>query len=501
MSGIQPIVSAQLRVFKPDNESDSPDFIVPGDHPEHGLLSFTVSPRARDEIDQGQVHLVNSDGRYGLGEHHITRGDRVEWYAGLDGPGYGNDYGMSYGTGMTHRWTGMVGETEHERVARGVAELTLDVEDFVFGVLSDRIVHRVFDNEPIHDIIQTLVDLKADEIDTDLAEVDETATVVSQGLNVLEIVTSLAKRADCVLVADGTTLVMEKIEDLSPAFTIDMDSGDLQLPFSVRTNPDDLVNFVRLDGGDANSLDEAQTEQDSWELVTDEQRITQRLRPTRSRADRIEIFTRTVTGSNDRVRVRIQRDDGGSPVDIEDPTADIVNETAVFDTKNEDWTVLFLEGHTFHDQDPWLIVEAAGHPDIEDSDGSDGFEAGINTDNDLTFRTFYRYPIIAEQGDTESQTEFRRIERAKQDESIRTFGGAVDEAENVIERFAQPRKEFQAGVMSERLQSLDIGTMLTLDLPEQGATGDYLLASKQDSWAENGTLFETTVTLQEAASL
>ena len=481
--GPKRLLESELRVWKPGNEDSDPYVVAPGDHEEHGVMSLSVSPRINADVDQGSVELVNADGYYGVNQNPITRGDKVEWWVRLEGESQ-----------LSNRWTGMVTETEYQTVAKTVSYLNLDVEDFVFSVLADRIVYRVFENELITDIITQLIDLKAPEVSTNLPNIDDRTSIVANGLNLLEVIESLALRAGCVLYSRGDTLVMEDVETLTPEFTITPDSKDISYPGKTRTNPDDLVNVVRVDGGNGNALDDAQETQDSFTTVTESSRLTYRLSPTRSRADRIELYTRK-TGSEESINVRIQRDDGAAPVDVSSNSKDIVNAELQYDDgRFEDggWSVFFLDDHVFHDQNPWLIIE---------SSGQDGQEVGVDSNGNPTFRSYYRYPIIAEEIDSESESEYRRIERSKSDESIRTFPEATETALTTLEHNNEPRKEFEVDAQSTRLQNLGIGDVVTLDFPRVGAVGDYILTERSDDYAQGNVHWTVSTTFQEVSSL
>ena len=467
----------------------APDITTPGDHPEHGVESVSVEPRIQGDIDQGTISLANFDGYYGVNQNPITRGDKVEWRVRLEGENT-----------LSERWTGMVTETTYDTVGpgdgpgQGPSYLELDTSDFVFQVLADRTIYRVFEDEPIPEMIRTLVDLKAPEISTDLVDIGQTASVVANGLNLLEVVTSLAVRGDCVLWSDGDTLVMRRVDDLSPQFTISPSTDDISYPWSVTTNPDDLVNFVRVDGGNANALDDAQETQSAYYTVTNSDRLTYQLAPTRSRADRIELYTRK-TGSNEGIKVRIQRDDGGAPLNPGSDSADIVSGKLESDDgrfADDGWSVFFLDDHVFHDENPWLIIE---------SDGDVGQDVGVNDSNEPAFRSYYRYPIIAEQSDPHSQDKYRRIETTENDDSLRTFDSAIDKAGEVLEHNNEPRKEFKADAQSPRLQNLEIGDVVTLDFPRVGAVGDYILSSRTDTYGDGNVHWNVSVTLQEVDSL
>ena len=481
--GPKQLLESELRVWKPGEEDGDPYVVAPGADSDHGVLSVNVSPRINADVDQGTIELANVDGYYGVDQNPVSRGDKVEWWVRLEGE-----------SNLTHRWTGMVTEVGYEASGKGVGFLSLDVEDFVFGVLSDRIIYRVFENEQITSIIDQLIDLKAPELTTNLPNITDRTSIVANGLNLLEVIESLALRADCVLYSDGDTLVMEEIEALSPQFTVSPDTDDVSYPWSVRSNPDDLVTTVRVDGGNANALDDAQETQSSFTTVTSSNRLTHRLSPSRSTADRVEVYTRK-TGSEEAINVRIQRDDGGAPVDVGDQSKDIVNAEIQADDgrfADDGWTVFFLDDHVFHDQNPWLILE---------SGGSEGQEVGVDSSGNPTFRTFYQYPIVAEETDSDAESEYRRIERSKSDESIRTFPEASEQARTTLNHNNEPRKEFTADAQSLRLQTLEIGDVVTLDFPREGAVGDYILTERTDSYSEGNVHWSVSVKLQEVASL
>ena len=461
------LADAELRV----ETTSGQEFVADGDDPDAGVLEVGIEQHAADKIDQADIVLLNNDGRYGT-ENRITRGDKAEWWVRLEGE-----------TELTRRWTGLVEEVSFQRIGPNTREVQLTADDYVFGILSDRVVFRSFFDEPIVDIIESLVNIKAPEITTDLPDTDVIGTetdVVANGKNLLEIVTSLAKRAGALLFGDGTTLRMEPIGNLETKLVLSEDNIDAAIggQYSYVEQPDDLVTFARVDGGDASAEDDVQEDQDGFETVTESDRKTVRIAPTRSKLDRVELIPRQLNEHDESIRVRIQRDDGGQPVDLSDPNADIASREVEPDDprwRDEEWSEWLLQEHIAHDQDPWLIIETTGE---------NGQEIAVAGDGTPTYRTFYSYPIIAESTATADEKRYGRVERAIEEPSIRSFEAAQDEANAVVRENNHPREEFTFEAGSPATFDLEFGDAVRLDFPEDGATGQFVVADRSDTWGE-----------------
>ena len=460
------LADAELRV----ETTSGDEFVAGGDDPVGGVLEVGIDQHAADKIDQADIALLNNDGRYGT-DHRITRGDKIEWWVRLQGE-----------SALSRRWTGLVEDVRFERIGPDVREVELTADDYVFGILSDRIVYRVFIDEPIVDILDSLVESKAPELDVDLPEhtvIDETATVASNGQNVLEIAESLAKRAGCLLYGDGTTLRMEPIDELETALTLHSDNTDVAIggQYSYVEQPDDLVTFVRVDGGDASAVDDVQEARDAWSTITETDRLAVRISPTRSKLDRVELTPRK-TGSGESIVARIQRDDGGAPVDPSDRQADIARAEVEPDEPrwiDGDWTEWIFQEHVAHDQDPWLLLETTGEI---------GQEVAVSTEEEPAYRTHYAFPVIAESSSPSSSERYGRIERSVSDESLRTFDAVQEEVQAQLDEHDRPREEFEFEAASPATFNLEFGDAVRLQFPEDGATGLFAVVDRTDTWGE-----------------
>lgn len=475
------LAEAELRV----ETTAGDEFTATGDDRDGGVLEFDVEQHASDQVDQAEIVLANNDGRYGT-DHRISRGDKIEWWARLEAESV-----------LTRRWTGMVEEVTWQRLAPDTREVVLTADDYVFGVLTDREVYRVFIDEEIDTIVEDLISAKTPELSTDLPDIDETATVPSNGQNLLEIVESLAKRANCLMYGDGSTLRWEQIADLERAVTLSEDNLEAAIggQYSYNENPDDLATFVRVDGGDGAREDDIQETQDDYYTVTDSDRLLVQISPTRSKLDRVELIPRQLPDSSDSISVRIQRDDGtGNPKNPDDSTADIASANLDPDDASwvdDEWSRWTLQEHIAHDEDPWLIVEASG---------GDGQEVAVDANDKLTYRTFYAYPVLAEQPSPTTEAEYGRIERSIKDESIRSFEQAEDEATATLEKYQYPRETFECEAASPATFDLQFGDAVRIDFPEDGAVGQYVVVDRTDVWGEALDL-RTTLTLQSARSV
>ena len=462
------LAAAELVVHTTDGE----EYRIDAGDRQAGVLLATIEQHARDQIDQAEIELLNLDGRYGT-DQRITRGDRIEWHTRLAGEAE-----------LTHRWSGQVEDVAYRRTSQESRTVTLEADDYVFGILSDRIAFRSFVDEFIVDIIADLVGNEAPELDVDLPstdEIDDRATVTANGRNVLEVIEELALQADAYLFADGTTLRMRRVRDLETVLSIGEDTADaiIGTDYEYREEPSDLATFVRVNGSDASAEDDTQLDHDAEATVTASDRLAEQISPTRSKLDRVELIP-FETGSGESITVRVQRAnaDGTGPVAPDDPTADIVSRTLQPDDPRwtnggeSDW---LLNEHVAHDEDPFMLVE---------STGPDGQDVAVDADGNLRYRTFYAYPILAEASDADAEAAFGRVERSVEDRSLRTITAAGRKAEATLEENNQPRELFSADARSPAVFELAFADVVSLDFPNEAATGRFVVQDRVDTFGQ-----------------
>lgn len=446
-------------------------FVAKGDERDGGVELFTIDKHAADLIDQATIGLLNQTGIYGAGENRITRGDQVEWWTRLEGE-----------QSLKRRWTGMIEEVSHQRRPGDVRTVSLTADDYVFGTLSDRLVYRVWDNDSIVDIITDVATRDAG-LSVSLpseSEVTDTATLASNGLNALEVVETMAKRAGLLLYSDHETLVAEEIDQLDTKVTLSEENVTDAIGgnYDHVEQPDDYASFYRVEGGDAAELDDEQETADGWYEVTEDDRLEVQISATRSKLERVELIPRQVEERDEPIVVRIQRDDGGSPANPEDQNADITRqEVQPSDPRwiDEDWSRWIFQAHIIHDEDPWLIVE---------TDGSEGQEVRINESGELTYRTYYAYPVLAESTDTTAENQYGRVERKHEDESVRTLREAQNVADAKIAESNRPREIFSFPAASPSTYRLAFGDAIELNFPKDGAVGRYIVTDITETWGQ-----------------
>lgn len=502
----RPFTEGWLYGWNPDNPNEGSNNVRYADYKFHGddVEFVDLNERAEDLKDVATVQIHNDDGEYtrrGRSEI-IDHGDRVEFQTRRGRPLKAYGSGL-YGDGLYQpelrvRWTGIVRNFSVASNGRNLYELEFDAEDFAYAIMSMRRTTNAWEDEPIvtgpgsgQGIINTVLENECPELDlSQLPDHSERTTLAAPDKNVLEVVVEAANRANLIMWADGTTVRLEKPDDIATEFEVTTDDYTL---YSFSSNDDAVFNQVRVEGGRSHDIHEEQTVQDGWTTVTKDSRATQRINTRKSEVDRVEIWTDpTRTGSEEDVVVRLQKDDGGAPVAPGNTKSDIARKSLSHHFLASDgWTTFIMPEHDLPDASPWLIVESS------DSAGQD---IGIDTSTgDLTYRSHYPYPIRVRRDDKESQEDYRLREDTLNDDTVDDLTAARDAGDAYIDHRAQPDLELQLDADSDRLHDTKPGDVLRLDFEEIDAAGRFVCIERSVEWGGNRET--AAITLRDVASL
>lgn len=485
---------AFLRVHTSDTGSGY-DFEISGGE----IESVQVSRRINRRKDDGTITIHNDDGTYSADAKQIGLGDRVDVFVSpQQAPiGWGSDgtrWGYGGWGGYLRVWSAFVTAPSYIRSSANASALHLDATDYVFGVLSNRKVFDAYEDQPIAGsddaILNTIVDREAPEID--LSRVEDpsvTTSLVADGTNLLEVAIMLARRADCVMWGYRDKLVFKPLDSLSAEFTVDP-TNDIGT-FTHAYNGKSVSNVVRVDGGTDHAVDDEMTTQDGYTTVTESSRAKFQVSTRKSQLDQIEIWTNP-TGSSESITVRLQKDDGGTPIEPGNSESDIDSKQLSHHFLASDgFTSFLLNDHTLPEPNPWVLIE---------TDGSTGQEIGINTGNGTpTYKAHYPFPISVEVRDNQSIKAHSKIEQRIKQDNLNTLDAAREMALDALNHHAEPESELSFPALSQRMHRLDPGAIISFDMPRERVEGDYIITEMEDTF--EGSTYHTTVKAQETSSI
>lgn len=478
------------------------DVVVPAEH----IESADVSERLNERKDAGTIAIHNPDGIY---TDAITTGDRFEFWvrfriAYLDAWGDGA-WGDGAWGGQRAVWTGWVGDRTLERLSPGQRRLILECDDFIFGVLGERITDVDVPGGQAVGSLVSMLETEAPEIRlaADPA-LDRQIDAHFSGTDLFDAVDTVMRRARVAARGHRDMMIVAPItaDEVTPRFTITGD-GDITTVDN-RESDVDLVNAVRIDGGRTASLDASQEEFNHWERVftpddtppedPDEDpgpdevanRIIFPVRTRKSEVAEIHLYTRNV--SDDRLTVRLQADDPN--VELDDRQSDIAQRTlATQFISREGWTNFLMPSHTLPEPNPRVIVE---------SDGELGHFLGVGLDGPM-HRVFYPYNVVTRQEDQSSIDDHRHRAHRITDDTITRFEEAHAIAEEVLDHQSRPDSVVHTTAESLRAHMLRPGQVVELDFPDEAAVGEYLVLER--SFEYDGTTAMADLSLREVASV
>lgn len=496
-----PVTDAQLEVYRAANRSATPDFTIGIDADDSDLQAFDLQHRLGDVLAECSMEIQNNDGRYtdvgrgrafgeGLfssgafggigdtvGDRAIRIGDRIQFTVSL---GNIDDYGDEYGPGSDYGgrpvpipWTGVVEPVENERKSIAIGTLSLDATDFAGGILSYRTITDHYRAQDAGAIIRDICERKAPEVDiSQIGDLGITTDKSYSAKDCWEAVKELAALADAVPRHEGRRLRIDPVDALPFAFEIQ--PRDLFLPIKTKQTPDQLHNVVRVESGRTQFTEIERDTFSSWTRVTDTSRETFQARARKRRLARIDVYVRTDGTSDDAIRVRLQADEGGTPVNISDEDSDIIRPASKDDDElpddgTEDWVSFHLEEHTLPDRDPWVIVEA---------DGADGHEIGLQSDGAMMVRTAYGAPRNFEVRNGQSITRFRPRQKQIERDNLDTLSATRDAASMELRRRSWPRQTISFEARSHRAHALKPGDLIDIWRGQDGAYGRYVVVER-----------------------
>ena len=440
----------------------------------------SISQRAQDRMDTGEF-VLDDDGSLPT----ITSGDKLTFRTRLGGE-----------ASLTRQWTAMARNVTRRLEAGGQRGLRITATDFVFTVLSWRIADASFEDTDVGNIVDSLVESEAPELGrSQIDTVGVKTDAFPSGRKLLDLITSeYDALADALVTHDGTDLVFTALGNVSSKH--DLTPTDLRAPIELPAPDDRLVNRHRVDGGTDHAVDDEQPTQTSTTTVTDSSRLTHQLDVRKSELARIQLWTDPKANSADSVVVRLQADDGGSPVAVGDRQSDIANKTLAVDfLSSADFTTFLLPDHTLAPgADPWLIIEATG---------SNGQDIGVDGSGTPTYRAEFPFPLAVRVNDFNSQTAYRRRDLRTKDETLETFVAAQDTAKSKLRHRATPERQVIGVAETDRATNLSTGEAVTLptaDWPDNVA-GQYLCLERQLDFEGETNRLSADLVLQEVSSI
>lgn len=495
------IKSAEVLIFDPDNDSrNNEDLRIP----ESNIASVSTTSRLNRRKDTAEFEIINDKGQYTENSDiNIRSGQRIEFeiITPNDFQAWGDSaWGKGGWGGKNHRWTGAIRDVEYTYDGPHVSTITLTAEDFVFGIMSKRLVFDTWSDRQVAgtstSILNEAVRHEAPEINRTSIEDFNTSTWISaDGTNLLDFAIKLAQRTDNVaMFSDRRRLHFKHRDQISTEFTIQ--PSDVGF-FSVKEDDSDVANVVRVDGGVEKGIDDEQLTQDGYLTATDSGSIQFQVATRKAQIEELDLWTKK-TGSEESVTIRIQKDDAGSPVAPGDNTSDIVSESIEHgDLTDDGFTTFNLGDHTLPEPNPWVIVQ---------TDGGSGQDIGVNTqgtsgtsDDVPTYKVWYAYTITVRKSDATSVNKYRKREARIKNDSIRSSEEARAVAQEKLNHDAVPTKEFTAPAESLRSHLLSVGDVVDLDFPREKATGNYIVSQLETSY--DGIQIETEITAEEVQSI
>jgi len=479
----------KLDIYKPDNEPDdpanpeadrTPDIQVgPATDTAH-LIDKASVPRSLGALkDQASFALANRAGRYSRGASEITSGDEVVFSVEFaDNPGT-----------WSERFRGVVRNPKVSGDGAGESTFSFKCEEFVGGILGWRYLEAGYKNRRVagteSSVLESALAEKCPEIARDRITADGRETTQTfNATKMLKVVRGLANILDSTVSTDARSLVVEPLSGVSASWSLE--AGDYGT-FEAETDDGELANAIRIDGPTSQGTQDKQETQTGWANVTDDSRITRQLDVPKSEISRIGIWTDpTRTNSGDDIRVRIQKDDGGAPLDPTDSSLDEAFRTNNGILEHDGWTTFPLPDNKVLDPDPWLIIEAT-----TDGDGS-GQDIGVNNAGVPTYRAYYPFPISGRKKDADSIDEYRRRERQLSDTSLTSLNRLSQELNAQLNHENTLSNTFGFDARSLRAHQLTPGDAIWIDEPTAGLAGEFMVTKRQGTYS--GGLLRTDVT-------
>lgn len=449
-----------------------------------------ASERAGEPADTGTIVVDNSSGRFTLKHDHDPPGidDKITVLTQPTGYARGHGVGpMGAGPMGDYKRVGTYLVVDQEISSTGPTEssITLDVEDYVYGILGNRQVYAYAEDNQLvaghadahlNQIIEGFApQIKVGGVPELHPQTEYAAHAKSLKTVVEELAGMVANEyGAAVHYGRGNRLYLNELGTTDPVTDTALTRRDFQGEFSSSVEARQLVNQLRVDGGrDEDNVADAQETVDHFEHASDTSRITVRLDTPKPELPQIEVYTNGDGESPDGLRVRLQRDDGtdSGPIAPANTEYDLISSSARKVALSLDgWTTFKLGDHDAFERAPWLIV---------DSPGAEGYDVGVDANGVPAFRAYFSKPIVASIPDGQSLQQYLRHDGHIRDEAIRTTRAARDRARSTLARHGLPERRFAPGsAASQRAHDLRAGDVAPLDFPLHQIDGDHVVASR-----------------------
>ncbi|WP_331232703.1 hypothetical protein [Natronorarus salvus] len=495
------VTDAELRVWhqdqlaEGDDEADAdpdPHTIIGTD----GLRSVEFAAHADTLKDEASIECYHPSAGGPDLLYDLRVGDRIEFHGLISTPVGGSEtWGEgTWGEGVWGggddgipdvRWMGRVQptETSRDQIGRHNGSLSADATDWCGDILSNRKITGSWVGRDAGAVIRDIVRRKASEIDaSEIPDIGDDVEVYYASKDCWDAVTELAALGDGLLLQEGRKLLLEPIEGLGPA--IELTHDDYYLPWQTHTD-NDVKNVVRIDSGESRQIEHEQGVQDDLERVTSESRITHQLRARKSRVHSVDLYVDAESDDED-LKVRLQADEDGEPVAIDDEDSDIDSaEWSASDLPSGGWQSFFFSDEILPDRDPWMIIE---------TEGDEGHDIGVREDGVPTYTSFYPHPVNFEATDSASIADYGAREIPIEKDNLRTLTAARDAAIAELRRRAYPTKTISFPARSPRAHLLEPGDLISVDEPGENAVGEFIVVETARTFDSDRVRLETEIT-------
>lgn len=483
-----PTVDGSVEVYDPRFEGQKG--VVDSEHIEN--LSFTERTGYRK--DSGDLTISNDDRQYdGL----ISSGDALHFNVK-----FGGNFLDPWGSGRWDegKWaqTRNVWAGQARKVTRTYndqkREISIEMDDYVFSVLSNRNVTGVYENDSVREILIKEIGRNAPEIRPHIPkEIDETITITFDGDSLFDAIDDLLTHIGAKAHAWKDILVIRYNETKEPRFTAELE--DLTVADVLETDQG-LANEITLHGGTGYAESPfAVTDSAFFAIIHPDDHLRWQIETEKAEIAKVDVrLSATQEPGEGALNLRLQRDNDG-PIDLQDERKDIASARLDHDQlinhyrgeEGEDlWVRFEFPEHTLPEPNPWAILEV---------EGEEPQRIVMNEDRDILHIPYYPYNIQASRTDVQSVQEFGRREKRVEAEHIDSTQEAQDKLFELIQRHSNTVKVLQAEAMTPRMHNLRAGELIHFDLPEMNTTGDYLVQERSDTF--DGMYLKTDLTLEE----
>lgn len=466
------------------NVDEDPDVTIPGSD----IEGIQISTRTDEIMDDVSIALRNREDIY-TQEYPLQQADRITFAVPMEGEvayGGGMYGGVSWGGPYHITWTGRIIDVDKSRESPDAAFIDIKARDYPADILSNRQVTNAYIGEDVGAIIRDIVRRKAPEVDrSHIPDLGYVTDAKYSSADCWDAILDLSARADAIVRPEGQALHIDTVDSLPYRFEVE--DRDLYSP--IDTSSDDTIkNIVRIDSGENRKLEDEQPTVDAGSFVRVDEggRITVQLRARKAQVHSVDLYVQSVS-EDDSIELRLQSDEGGSPVDIEDTDSDLASASWGPDNLPDDgWKAFFFDEHTLADRDPWLIIES----------GETGHDLGHNAQGDLAYQSYYPHPLNFEVSEPDSIDEYGmreiRIERA----NLKTLTAVRGAARSELARRAWPTKAVEFDARSERAHYLEPGDRIDVNRPEDDVAGEHIVTDVARTWSAGRTVLETSVTAE-----